>query len=167
MSLFYAFRYPGILLHRPAGFGKTTFLKELAQFCDAFPDSNSRYNDQTPKYFTSEHIKNSYVALHEAKYLMLHFDLGNLLPEDSDTFTEAGFRDRVLSEIRGSLGKYISKYAENGSLFPPPFEDYSTVPLMDICHLLPVGFVLLLSDNILVLPTTTAVPVRSSNLYNC
>lgn len=141
-----------MLLHRPAGFGKTTFLKELGQFCDVVCNPNS---DNDLKYFTPENIKNPYVETHRANYLMLHFDLGNLLPEASDTsdmFTESGFRDRLMSEIRGSVDRYLIKYSKEqllGSL--SAVDDPSKFSLTHICHYLPVGFFLLPSDILVLL----------------
>ncbi|KAE9397601.1 hypothetical protein BT96DRAFT_1020744 [Gymnopus androsaceus JB14] len=137
ISMGLAFRYRGMLLHRPAGFGKTTFLKELGQFCDVVRDSRSD-SDKNLKYFSPENTKTSYAAIHRANYLILHFDFGNLLnPGASDTFTEAGFRDRLMSEIRGALEKYISKYSEKGMLGLFPIDDPSQLSMTQMCHYIP------------------------------
>lgn len=80
---------------------------------------------------------------------MFQIDLGNVLPRASDTFTEAYFRDRLSSEIQGSLDRYISKYSALGIISPA--DEMPAVTVMQICHLLPVGFVLsrqILSSNI-------------------
>ncbi|KAE9386350.1 hypothetical protein BT96DRAFT_1006177 [Gymnopus androsaceus JB14] len=127
------FRYGRMLLHRPASFGKTTFLKELGQFCDVVRnDSNSNF-----RYFTPENTKSSYVAIHRANYLILHFDFDTLHPGASDTFTVAGFRDQLMSVIRGQLEKYISKYSEKGLLGLLPIDEPSQPSLMQMCHYIP------------------------------
>lgn len=128
-----------MLLHCPAGFGKTTFLKELRQFCDVTGDLHND-SDRNPKIFSPENIQRSYVAVHQAKYLTLHFDLANLLdPADSDTLTEAGLRGQLMSEIRGTLDEYVRKYYAMGFLGALPINDPSELSLTQICHYIPVG----------------------------
>lgn len=159
ISMSLPFRYGRMLLHRPAGFGKTTFLKELGQFCDVVRNDG----DSNFRYFTPENTKSSYVAIHRANYLILHFDFDTLHPGASDTFTVAGFRDQLMSVIRGQLEKYISKYSEKGLLGLLPIDEPSQLSLTQMCHYIPVGCYLSVSrhscltinyrDDLIILPS--------------
>lgn len=122
-------------MHRPTGFGKTTFLKELGQFCDISQNDSK----ETFKYFLPGNTTNSYVARHRAKHLVLHFDFNNLLdPAALDSFTDAGFREQLNTEIRAALERYVVKYSSAGLFGVLSIGDPSELSLIEMCQYLPV-----------------------------
>lgn len=154
-----------MLLHRPAGFGKTTFLKELRQFCDVTGDLHND-SDRNFKIFSPENIQSSHIAIHQANYLTLHFDLANLLdPGDSDTLTEAGIRGRLTSQIRSTLDEYVRTYSANGFLGALPINDPSELSLTQICHYIPVGHSFFTVRYLVLLSITEAV--CQYNTHHC
>ncbi|KAF5378662.1 hypothetical protein D9757_009556 [Collybiopsis confluens] len=117
----------GSVIHRPSGFGKTTFLKQLSAFCDAY--SRQKRDLSIPPSMRP----------HYRRHLVLSFDLSKFDAYPSGSWGDKEeLRERFLEFVTGAVRAWALKYRSEFDLKGHPDLDIDHSSLTEMITVLPL-----------------------------